>query len=429
MRAARERASPGTMPARVVSTAVTIVVVTAVFSVLVVLARGLSGSNDVSTTTTALAAVVVVVVYEPILRRVRPLVTRRLGGVAPCGVADGLLGAIARFEDPDRALRDVATATRSAVDADSVVVWLDVDRALIAAAADPRDAPLDRPSGITDADDLIEGADVVVVPIVDGAAVIGALAVRVGRALRAAQQQLLANTAAAVAIIARTARLRRSVRYRLELAQRQHDELVALRTATGRAQLTERRRLERELHDTCQQRAVVVAGKLGLLATADPSGGSTVSELLDDLELLWASVERVVSGGSPITLIGGGLTGALYAEAADMSVPTEIVDGTVHRYPDAIEGHVYACCLEGMRNAVAHGSPSRIVVRLDERAGWLCFEIDDDGVGFQSADATDGRGLANMRSRLDELGGRLSIVSAGRGTQVCGSVPVEGVAV
>ena len=184
MRAARERASPGTMQARVVSTAVTIVVVAAVFSVLVVLARGLSGSNDVSTTTTALAAVVVVVVYEPILRRVRPLVTRRLGGVAPCGVADGLLGAIARFEDPDRALRDVATATRSAVDADSVVVWLDVDRALIAAAADPRDAPLDRPSGITDADDLIEGADVVVVPIVDGAAVIGALAVRVGRALR-----------------------------------------------------------------------------------------------------------------------------------------------------------------------------------------------------------------------------------------------------
>ena len=219
------------------------------------------------------------------------------------------------------------------------------------------------------------------------------------------------------------------MRYRLELAQRQHDELVALRTATGRAQLTERRRLERELHDTCQQRAVVVAGKLGLLATADPSGGSTVAELLDDLELLWASVERVVSGGSPVTLIGGGLTGALYAEAADMSVPTEIVDGTVRRYPDAIEGHVYACCLEGMRNAVAHGSPSRIVVRLDERDGWLCFEIDDDGVGFQSADATDGRGLANMRSRLDELGGRLSIVSAGRGTQVRGSVPVEGVAV
>ena len=244
-----------------------------------------------------------------------------------------------------------------------------------------------------------------------------------------AQQQLLANTAAAVAIIARTARLRRSVRYRLELAQRQHDELVALRTATARAQLTERRRLERELHDTCQQRAVVVAGKLGLLATADPSGGSTVAELLDDLELLWASVERVVSGGSPVTLIGGGLTGALYAEAADMSVPTEIVDGTVRRYPDAIEGHVYACCLEGMRNAVAHGSPSRIVVRLDERDGWLCFEIDDDGVGFQSADATDGRGLTNMRSRLDELGGRLSIVSAGRGTQVRGSVPVEGVAV
>ena len=104
----RERASPGTMPARVVSTAVTIAVVAAVFSVLVVLARGLSGSNDVSTTTTALAAVVVVVAYEPILRRVRPLVTRRLGGVAPCGVADGLLGAIARFEDPDRALRDVA---------------------------------------------------------------------------------------------------------------------------------------------------------------------------------------------------------------------------------------------------------------------------------------------------------------------------------
>jgi signal transduction histidine kinase len=144
--------------------------------------------------------------------------------------------------------------------------------------------------------------------------------------------------------------------------------------------------------------------------------------------LLWASIERVVSGGSPLTVIGGGLTGALYAEAADMPVPTEIVDGTMRRYPDAIEQHVYACCLEGIRNAVVHASPSRIVVRLDERDGWLWFEIDDDGVGFQGANTTDGRGLANMGSRLEELGGRLSIASSGGGTQVRGAVPVPGVA-
>jgi signal transduction histidine kinase len=429
MRAARERARPDTRNARVLSTAVTIAVVVTVFGVIVVLARRLSASNDVSTTTTALAAAIAVGAYEPILRRVRPLATRSLGGTTASGAGDRLLSAIARFEDPERALHDVATATRSAVDADAVVVWLDVDGTLIAAAVDPRDAPLDRPDGLTGANDLIDGGHLVVVPVRDGPAVIGALAVRVDRALRAAELHLLTNTAAAAAIIARTASLRRSVRRRLELAQRQHDELVALRTATGQAQLTERRRLERELHDTCQQRAVVVAGKLGLLSTADRDRRSTIPEVLDDLELLWASVERVVSGGSPVTLIGGGLTGALYAEAADTPVPTEIVDGSRRRYPDAIEGHVYACCLEAIRNAVAHGSPSRIVVRLDERAGWLCFEIDDDGGGFQGAVASDGRGLHNMRSRLEELGGRLSIETAGRGTQVRGLVPVEEVAV
>jgi signal transduction histidine kinase len=52
------------------------------------------------------------------------------------------------------------------------------------------------------------------------------------------------------------------------------------------------------------------------------------------------------------------------------------------------------------------------------------LEIDDDGVGFDLRDRSDGLGLAGMAARAERLGGSVSVESApGRGTLVAAELP------
>jgi signal transduction histidine kinase len=84
---------------------------------------------------------------------------------------------------------------------------------------------------------------------------------------------------------------------------------------------------------------------------------------------------------------------------------------------------------EALANSARHAQPERVEVRLlveDER---LTLAIEDDGVGFQPAEAGgpgDGHfGLTLMRERARSLGGRLTVRSApGDGACVTLEVPL-----
>ena len=85
---------------------------------------------------------------------------------------------------------------------------------------------------------------------------------------------------------------------------------------------------------------------------------------------------------------------------------------------------MYFSCLEALQNAAKH-APGATAVRLSVAAnGELRFEVQDDGAGFDTAQAGNGQGLTSMRDRLAAVGGRLTVRSTpGQGTVVCGTVP------
>ena len=61
--------------------------------------------------------------------------------------------------------------------------------------------------------------------------------------------------------------------------------------------------------------------------------------------------------------------------------------------------------------------------RLRSDDGWLSFEVQDDGGGFE-LDHASGSGIQGMGDRLDAIGGSLEIDSApGTGTVVRGRIP------
>lgn len=88
---------------------------------------------------------------------------------------------------------------------------------------------------------------------------------------------------------------------------------------------------------------------------------------------------------------------------------------------------IYRMLQEGFNNALKHAQASKIKATLKKREdGALSIQIEDDGLGFDlSLHAAKGNGLNNLRTRVTELNGSLSITSTiGKGTQLHLTIPL-----
>jgi signal transduction histidine kinase len=85
-----------------------------------------------------------------------------------------------------------------------------------------------------------------------------------------------------------------------------------------------------------------------------------------------------------------------------------------------VRHHLFMVLKEALNNAVRHGHPKQIKLSLALADGRLVIEIADDGHGFVlDGAATVGNGLENMRKRSSEIGGEFQLQSQpGRGTSV-----------
>ena len=79
-----------------------------------------------------------------------------------------------------------------------------------------------------------------------------------------------------------------------------------------------------------------------------------------------------------------------------------------------------------MHNISKHSKAATVTVILQIDGQFLSYEIKDDGVGFDIALKNEvGNGLANMKSRISDIGGEFHIVSdAKAGTRIHFKVPI-----
>jgi signal transduction histidine kinase len=191
----------------------------------------------------------------------------------------------------------------------------------------------------------------------------------------------------------------------------------------------ERARIERNLHDGAQQRLIGLRIQLRLaeerLETDPGAGAQLAKELGFEVETALEELRALAHGVYPSVLTDRGVPDALRSMARLVPLPVHLIKGGVTRHPIEIESAAYFTCVEAIQNAVkhAHGATG-IWIKLGETSNWLHFEVRDDGPGFQT-DGVRGRGLPNMRDRVEALGGQLSIESEpGRGTRVNGTIPL-----
>jgi signal transduction histidine kinase len=191
----------------------------------------------------------------------------------------------------------------------------------------------------------------------------------------------------------------------------------------------ERLRVQRDLHDSAQQRVVSVRIHLGLLADAatSPEERLKLDELGRELEDALADIRSVTRAGSPELLARFGVPSCLRSAASTSPVPVMIEAVGFGRLDPQVEQGVYYCCLEALQNVVKHAGPNAVArIRLRRTHDNVSFEVEDSGRGFDPARVERGEGLTNLVDRLAVLRGRLAIDSRpGMGTRIFGEIPIS----
>jgi signal transduction histidine kinase len=207
------------------------------------------------------------------------------------------------------------------------------------------------------------------------------------------------------------------------------------------AQMTERKRIAQELHDTLLQGFTGIGLKLEALARSLPSSlapfKAQVIKFLEESEQYLAEARRAIwELRSPLLQKSGDFSSVLAKVSQRALESTGIhlsfsIEGTESPVEPFVEANLLRICEEAVANAAKHAHPTRVEVFLAFGPKGVQLCVSDDGCGFAPIDAgasNNGHfGLLGIEERVAALRGILSVKSApGRGTILKVTIPING---
>ena len=220
--------------------------------------------------------------------------------------------------------------------------------------------------------------------------------------------------------------------------------LYRLRLATSRiqerldAQLEERVRIARELHDTLLQGfqglMLRLQGVLKILPEEEAARGM-IEQVLDRGDQVLLEGRESVKDLRQVGATGDELSQALTQCGEDLRQGTPVVFSlSVNGAPQTLGQIVFNDAVrvgtEALANSFRHAEASNIGVEITYSKAEFCLRIRDDGVGIPASVLHQGRaghwGLSGMRERAQKIGGKLSIWTGPNvGTEVELKVPAK----
>ncbi len=204
------------------------------------------------------------------------------------------------------------------------------------------------------------------------------------------------------------------------------EEVRASRVRIVEAADTERRRVERNLHDGAQQRLVALSLLLRLAQMQQepqprPELQATLGQASHELHAALTELRELARGLHPAILTHEGLGAAVQSLAEQAPLPVTVTVPTA-RFSAALEITAYFVVSEALANIAKYAQASAVTVNIQHADGRLKVEVADDGIG--GADPLGGSGLSGLADRVIALGGQLQINSPpGGGTRVRAELP------
>jgi two-component system NarL family sensor kinase len=224
-----------------------------------------------------------------------------------------------------------------------------------------------------------------------------------------------------------------------EILRKTEASLHSLSGRLLRVQDEERRRIARDFHDTTGQELAVVVMELTHLAKSLELPGTDARKVVSEAAEMVRKVEQEVRTLSyllhPPLLDELGLASALrwYVEGINKRSAFKVsleVPPKMRRLSMEKEMALFRVVQESLTNVLRHSGSSTARIEVAEWANQLQVSIEDEERGIEremllkiaNGKETIGGGLAGIRERLLQFGGRLEIHSGPVGTRVVASV-------
>ncbi|MGZ5126571.1 MAG: histidine kinase [Burkholderiales bacterium] len=187
---------------------------------------------------------------------------------------------------------------------------------------------------------------------------------------------------------------------------------------------TERRAVNRELHDRIGQNLAVLNLNLELVRTQLPENApADLKTRLTDaramVEITAKEVRNVMADLRPPALDDYGLVAALGTYVDSFVERTGITvsftgEHVAPRLPLVTETALFRIAQEALTNVAKHARAQHVKLTVQSSSGSVVLSVADDGVGFAACatgTAPSSWGLTTMRERADAVGAHLSIES------------------
>lgn len=213
---------------------------------------------------------------------------------------------------------------------------------------------------------------------------------------------------------------------RLAAAEQRVSTLSSQRQDILDAVASERRRIERNLHDGVQQQLVAIGLDLGMAANQLERDPVAAKELIgnarDKVQGSIGELRQLGRGLHPAILEDRGIDAALSAVVSGSPIPISVhVDPDLGLSTDVAET-VYFVANEAIANVLKHANARVASVHVTKVAANVRTTVHDDGVG--GVDPANGTGVAGIRARVNAVDGTLSIASpAGGPTTLIAEIP------
>ncbi len=197
------------------------------------------------------------------------------------------------------------------------------------------------------------------------------------------------------------------------------------------AQIDERRRIARDLHDRLGEGLSVALRQLELHELSSHGGvgdhgdpgpraamaKDAITEAMRRLRVVTSDLRQ-----DSVRSLENALIQYIDSVAAHADVRLR-VSGDEAWAPPAVIDEAFLILREAIRNALKHGAPRIVLIGVALAPHELHAWVEDDGCGFPSGHGANpvstGTGLTSMQERATMAGGRLTIASApGQGTHV-----------
>lgn len=208
-----------------------------------------------------------------------------------------------------------------------------------------------------------------------------------------------------------------------------------LATRTLQAEVNERMRISRDIHDSLGQYLGLCRMQVSRLNSNGDYSSSRNSESVESatkmIDQSISELRNIIHNLSPTVLNEKGLPQAIsemterIRHSHDITLRLDMV-GMVHPLGYMVENTIYRVFQEVLNNILKHAKAETIDIQMICNEEDLTIMIEDDGVGFDVDGVSKTRGLNNIFTRIENIDGSVYIDSKlDRGTIFTIIVPVK----